>query len=139
MTTFLSIILLYLPSLTGGNDLCQLEVRVINLETTEGQVLIGLFDNQDDFLEDAVASAVVRINDHHEAVYTFSGMRPGMYAVSVIHDVNKNGELDSNLFSIPVEPYGFSNNARRRFSPPSFEDASFTIQDTYVSVIDMKK
>jgi uncharacterized protein (DUF2141 family) len=29
------------------------------------------------------------------------------YAIAVIHDENRNGELDTNMFGIPKEGYGF--------------------------------
>jgi uncharacterized protein (DUF2141 family) len=36
-----------------------------------------------------------------------------------------NGKLDTNRLGIPTEGYGFSNNARNLFGPPSFAAASF--------------
>jgi len=41
-------------------------------------------------------------------------------------DLNSNNELDTNLFGVPTEPYGFSNNAKGRFGPPKFSDMLFT-------------
>lgn len=51
-------------------------------------------------------------------------LRPGRYAVAVFHDENGNGEFDQGLFGIPLEQYGFSNDARGFFGPPDFEDAA---------------
>jgi uncharacterized protein (DUF2141 family) len=42
-------------------------------------------------------------------------------------DSNKNEKLDTNFFGIPKEQFGFSNNAKGRFGPPSFESASFEL------------
>jgi uncharacterized protein (DUF2141 family) len=42
-----------------------------------------------------------------DASFEFSDIKPGKYAIAVIHDENCNGELDSNLFGIPTEGYGF--------------------------------
>ena len=42
-------------------------------------------------------------------------------------DENNNGKLDKNLVGIPLEPYGFSNNARGFLGPPSFGDARFQV------------
>ena len=39
----------------------------------------------------------------------------------------KNEKLDTNFFGIPKEQFGFSNNAKGRFGPPSFESASFEL------------
>ncbi|MDB2408843.1 DUF2141 domain-containing protein [Crocinitomicaceae bacterium] len=45
----------------------------------------------------------------------------------MFHDKNNNGKLDKNAFGIPLEPYGFSQNARARFSAPSFNDAKIVL------------
>jgi uncharacterized protein (DUF2141 family) len=34
-------------------------------------------------------------------------IKPGKYAIAVIHDENCNGKLDTNMFGIPKEGYGF--------------------------------
>jgi uncharacterized protein (DUF2141 family) len=36
-----------------------------------------------------------------------------------------NGELDTNMFGIPKEGYGFSSGAKVTMSAPSFSDAVF--------------
>lgn len=51
----------------------------------------------------------------------------GEYAVKVFHDENSNNELDTRIFGIPEERYGFSNNARAILGRPSFEDARFVL------------
>ncbi len=57
--------------------------------------------------------------------FEFSDIKPGTYAIAVIHDENRNGELDSNFFGIPTEGYGFSSGAEVTKSSPSFSDALF--------------
>jgi len=52
---------------------------------------------------------------------------PTRWAVSAHHDQNNNDQLDKNAFGIPTEPYGFSNNPKRGFGPPKFEEACFSI------------
>jgi len=57
----------------------------------------------------------------------FLTLPSGTYAIKVFHDVNSNGKLDTNFMGIPNEPYGFGNDARGKFGPPSFEEAAVTI------------
>ncbi len=59
------------------------------------------------------------------AVCVFAGVAPGAYAVGVYQDENDNGQLDTGIFGIPVEPMGVSNNVRPLLGPPSFADARF--------------
>jgi uncharacterized protein (DUF2141 family) len=49
----------------------------------------------------------------------------GTYAASAFHDEDDDGDLDTNFVGAPKEPYGFSNDARARFSRPDFEEAAF--------------
>jgi len=58
---------------------------------------------------------------------TFEDLDPGTYAVSVLHDENGNRRLDKNLFGIPIEGYGVSNNHTHAFSPPTWDDSKFVV------------
>ena len=50
----------------------------------------------------------------------------GRYAISLIHDENGNGKLDTRLM-IPREGYGFSRDAPVRMGPPKFASAAFDV------------
>lgn len=102
-------------------------VTVDNVQDGEGQVLIGLFDTAATFPQQvargqAVAAATRDATGRVRVV--ISGVPPGTYAVSAVHDRNGNGKLDRNLLGIPTEPYGFSGRAAGRFGPPAFADAA---------------
>ncbi len=60
----------------------------------------------------------------------------GEYAVKVYHDENGNDELDTRIFGIPIERYGFSNNAKGTFGPPEYEDVLFKL-DSYKKEINI--
>ena len=59
--------------------------------------------------------------------FVFENIPNGKYAIMAYHDENNNGKLDTNFLGIPKEGYGFSNNAKGKFSAPSFEKASFDV------------
>ena len=54
---------------------------------------------------------------------------PGDYAIAVYHDANENGKLDRHLLGYPLEPYGFSNNARGKLGPPAWDRVFFQVGD----------
>ena len=56
----------------------------------------------------------------------FGPVPPGRYAISLFHDENSNGKLDTVLM-IPREGFGFSRDAKVRFGPPSFDAAAFAV------------
>ena len=54
-------------------------------------------------------------------------IEPGLHAVSVLHDENNNGKLDTNFLGIPREGVGMSNNPPPRRGPPRFAEAAFRL------------
>ncbi|WP_371514874.1 DUF2141 domain-containing protein [Brevundimonas denitrificans] len=43
------------------------------------------------------------------------------------HDVNGDGEMNTNPFGMPTEPFGFSNNAVGNMGPASWARAHFAV------------
>jgi uncharacterized protein (DUF2141 family) len=58
----------------------------------------------------------------------FTGVVPGGYAITVLHDENSNGKVDM-FIGIPKEGVGFSNNPRLITGPPSFDQTRITVGD----------
>lgn len=105
-------------------------LSVTNLEDATGTLHCALFDRSDGFPgEPKKARARVRskpIDGRGEC--RFEGVQAGRYAVALWHDVDDDGQLDSNFLGIPQEPVGATNNATGSFGPPSFDDAAFTFE-----------
>ena len=106
----------------------RLTVTVENIHDPKGVILVGLFDCENGFLEEAREGKIIRASAEKVTV-TFDNIRPGKYAVSVIHDRNENTQLDKNFLGIPKEGFGFSNNAMGNFGPPTFEQAHVNLVD----------
>ncbi len=70
-----------------------------------------------------------KIDAAHNSVQTTFSVEPGEYAIAVYHDQNGNGKMDTRLFGIPKEPYGFSNDFRPMLSAPKFSDCEFSVGD----------
>jgi uncharacterized protein (DUF2141 family) len=105
----------------------QIHVEITGLRNDKGQVLCDLFSSASDFpkkRDKAVDHVTSAITNRH-AVCEFAAVAPGTYAVSVFHDENSNGKLDTNFLSIPREGVGASNNAKGHLGPPKFDAASF--------------
>ena len=68
------------------------------------------------------------------ASLVFAGLAPGDHAVSVCHDQNNNGRLDTNPIGVPSEPLGFSRNATGMMGPPKFADAAIGIDAADVAI-----
>jgi len=59
------------------------------------------------------------------AQWRIEALPPGEYAVRVFLDQNGNGTLDRSRKGLPREPFGFSNDARRRLGMPRIRAAAF--------------
>jgi uncharacterized protein (DUF2141 family) len=102
-----------------------LEVTVKNIKGKKGSILIGIFKEQD-FLKKAVYGKIVK-PEGTEVTVIFNDLPAGDYAVSVIHDENGNGTLDTNALGIPKEGFAFGNNAMGNFGPPEFSQAKIAL------------
>lgn len=95
----------------------------------EGVVLVALFDSKAAY--DANTGPVRTLNlpaSGGDFAVTLAGLAPGLYAVKAFHDRDANGRMNFNPLGMPLEPYGFSNNARAPFGPPSWRRAVFELK-----------
>lgn len=107
-----------------------IQLQIDNMENDKGQMLIGLYDSEDNWLSKIYVGKVAKITDG-SAEITFKNVPLGVYAISVFHDEDNNGKLKTFL-GIPTESTGSSNNAPARFGPPKWEDAKFTLTEKTV-------
>jgi uncharacterized protein (DUF2141 family) len=104
----------------------KLIVKILNLKNSNGDILIGLYDNPSHFPGKVASGKVVKVTEK-EMEIEFLDIRPGDYAVSVLHDENQNKDMDQGKLGIPKEGYGFSNDATGMIGPPSFRKARFHV------------
>lgn len=110
----------------------ELTVDVLGIGKLEGVVMMSL-ERRADGEVSRVSGARVPATAT-QVSYRFDDLEDGVYSVSLFHDANDNGELDSNMLGIPQEAYGASNNPRvmRR---PTFEETQFDVSsDTRIEI-----
>jgi uncharacterized protein (DUF2141 family) len=110
-----------------------LTVNIENIENKKGDILIGLYDSLARFPRKVSTGKVIKVTGKEMQV-KFSDIKPGNYAVSVLHDENQNKDLDQGMLGKPKEGYGFSNNVMGVVGPPSFRKARFHIPDGKSSI-----
>jgi uncharacterized protein (DUF2141 family) len=69
-----------------------------------------------------------------KANFKLTDLPAGTYAIGVIHDLDNNEKLSTNAVGYPTEKFGFSNNPKVYFGPPSFEKAAFVLGKTALSL-----
>jgi uncharacterized protein (DUF2141 family) len=104
-------------------------ILVKGFKNMEGQLMVGLFNSEGQFMSKTpYKGAIVKISANEELI-RFENLPYGDYAVSVLHDINSNGEMDKNFLGIPTDGYGFSNNVMGKFGPPEWLQASFIFDE----------
>lgn len=105
-----------------------IHVEIMGIRNSIGAVACALFGSPEGFPAEFVRFAtnlmMVKVRAA-KATCSFEDIAPGRYALAVIHDENRDGELETNWMGVPQEGYGFSNNAKGTLGAPSFEKAGF--------------
>lgn len=112
-----------------------LTIEISGMKTDTGKVFIAIYDKKETFLKNGKgANATVK---DKKAIAYFKNLKKGNYAVSLFHDENDNKIMDTKIFGIPKEPYGFSNDATGFMGPPKFKDAKFTLDSNKTIIINV--
>ena len=101
--------------------LATLIIKVEKVSPRGGDIRAALYTEQtysDDNAKD-INDGVVPAKPG-ETIVTLTGIKPGIYAVKLFQDFNRNGEFDMNWIGLPLEKFGFSNDAHPTFSEPPF-------------------
>jgi len=115
----------------------EVEVIVSGINVKNGGILkIGVYEeNGFPTIGKSVARKEIAVSEK-EVTVILKDIPVGTFAIAVFQDEDSNGELNTNFFGAPSEPYGFSNNKYGTFGPPNFADVSFEIlEDKLISLI----
>lgn len=130
VTTLLSAATLLLFGGASCTYAADLTVVIQNIQQDTGNVMLGLFSTPEDFPKTAIQGMFVTAAKRDATgriTLVMRDLAPGQYAVSAFHDIDGNGKLNTNLMGMPIEPYGFSNDAQGQFGPPAFKAAAITL------------
>ncbi|KCZ53026.1 DUF2141 domain-containing protein [Hyphomonas pacifica] len=124
-----------LPETAAAADL---SVDIKGIRKAEGQLHVALFEEAG-WGDNQAAQTKVIPSTGDDVTFVFEGLQPGRYGIKMFHDVDGDGELKRSMIGIPVEPYGFSNDAPVRFGPPDFDTAAFEVtEDGAVQTITLR-
>jgi uncharacterized protein (DUF2141 family) len=115
-----------------------LNVEVAGLRDTRGQVCLSLYNSSKPQLfpqeaQQAQESRCVKVAGNPMTV-SFKNLKPGTYAIALLHDANSNGKDDRNFMGMPVEGFGFSRNPAVRTKAPAFSEASVPVSGTATNI-----
>lgn len=130
MIQFIQLLSITLSVLILNPSNPKLEIQINQTQSDKGMIRILIFSKDTGF-PDQPTKALKSLSiqpKNKTGNLSISDLPPGKYAVSVIHDEDNNGKLTTNAVGYPTEKFGFSNNPKVYFSPPSFEKAAFELK-----------
>tara|TARA_R110000796_G_scaffold205698_11_gene322058 strand:+ start:49736 stop:50203 length:468 start_codon:yes stop_codon:yes gene_type:complete len=116
------------PAATTPAIAASVDLAITGLRSEKGNVLVCLSTDPDyfpDCTKDKKARKLKIAAANADSI-KIAGVKPGTYAVALIHDENANGKMDLRLF-LPREGFGFSRNPKIGMGPPKFKSAQFTL------------
>ncbi|GHT12372.1 hypothetical protein FACS189426_15660 [Bacteroidia bacterium] len=125
MKTKLFLLMLLAASTLSAQN--KLTVVIDGIENAKGHIMIGISDSN----EKQVSGKMEKIEGETVTI-VFENLASGEYAVTTYQDENDNGKLDTGLYGIPTEKYGFSNNVRGKMGPPAFKECLFKVEEDMV-------
>ena len=117
--------LLFTPWAVAGD----LTVTITGVRNSAGDLWVAVYDDAVAFVEqnEYKSAAQVKLRAREGFVsFTLRGLVEGSYAVSVMHDENRNAQFDQQG-STPLEGYGYSNGFGST-SMPSFDRAAVPVK-----------
>ena len=124
--TFLfSAVIAQKESVTGN-----LQVEISGVRNNKGVLLLSLYNQSIGFPENSDKAFSKRVLKATAGKISteWTSLVTGNYAIAVLHDENKDAKMNTNLFGIPLEGFGFSNNKIGLAGPPSFQRASVDVK-----------
>ena len=109
----------------------QFDIQAI--KHNQGKLYVQLFKGEENYNAVKAYNAVIVKAKEGSIKVTFNDVEAGDYAIRYFHDENNNGDIDTNLFGLPTEGYGFSNNAKVNFGPPNYQQMSFQVAEKPVN------
>lgn len=104
----------------------RIEVEATGLKNGQGRLFCHLYAQAKGYPDDPQVSTYRT----HGAIQgkkgkcVFTNIKPGRYAVSLLHDEDSDDRMKTNFIGIPQEGWGASRDApAQTFGPPRFEDA----------------
>lgn len=107
---------------TIASSQIDLIVEIAPLRNNNGKILLELSNEKEEVLK-GISENIA----DNKCIIRIPNLKPGAYAFRYFHDENGDEKINTNFMGIPREGYGFSNNAKGSFGPPSFEKMLFEL------------
>ena len=115
----------------------KLTVQITNVTTDEGQIILAIYNSSENY-DKRIAFQEVKLQPEVDTVTFETNVPDGEYLVMLVHDINKNGKLDTSFIGMPKEPVGLSNYDGKGI-PGKFKKHKFTVSENLTVTIPLKQ
>ncbi|HAX46854.1 MAG: DUF2141 domain-containing protein [Nitrospinaceae bacterium] len=107
----------------------KLVIMASGFKSGGGQFIVNVFATEAGYPLDSSQAVRTYNGDvtHETMEIQLEEIAFGTYAVTVLHDEDKDGKMTTGFLGMPKEAIGISNNPRSYFGAPAYEDALFKI------------
>jgi uncharacterized protein (DUF2141 family) len=111
------------------------ELEVRGFTNTTGQVMVAMYSSELDYSEKKAFRFARGAVSGGQSRFRFDDLKPGWYAIAVFHDQNEDEKLNTTIFGIPKEGFGFSLNPKIGFSKPQWDEVCLNVETNLEATI----
>jgi uncharacterized protein (DUF2141 family) len=128
----LTLTLTALFQIAKAQNVNTLSVKIDNIAQAKGDILVALHKEASSFTDNPQNAyrfqKVARAEGAKTVSINFKNVPSGVYAVSVLQDMNNNKKMDFTGIGIPKEGFGVSNGPKSKFKKPQFDQSKFEVK-----------
>jgi uncharacterized protein (DUF2141 family) len=127
------------PATADPAPATSLDITVSGIKSARGVIRLAICPANAGFPDckgHELRSASLPIANGRASIH-YADFPAGTYGISIFHDANGNGKLDT-FMGIPREGYGFSRNPPFRPRAPRFDEAQMAVSGAAVAAISLR-
>ena len=133
-----SLVLLSYATSMAAAETHTLDITITDITEIAGNLNVALFTSESTYQEKVGADGIIVPVNANTVHVSFHDIAAAEVLVLLFHDLNSNGELDTNFLGLPTEPYASSTGKRGRFGPPSWRRGKVPLHETAQIRISLK-
>ena len=110
-----------------SNESVRFTLEISGVMVNGGKVYLDIFSNERDFRSNHSSFQIVLDSSSQSIIHSFD-LQAGEYVFAIFQDTNNNGELDTNFFGFPIEPFVITNY---RSGIPNFNRLKFSVNNNF--------
>ncbi len=136
LTTICSIAMLFTTPLLSAKTL---EFTIDGIKSSKGKIYVQLFKGEGNYQSNKAYLSSIAVAKQGQITIRFNDLDvddlatdgadandlSSDYAIRYYHDENDNASMETNLFGMPMEGYGYSNNAKANYGPVKYTQIKF--------------